>query len=150
MIGRRSLNGLATVLTMTVMTIVAPGTHLYAQNLGAVMTGIASAWARGDADAVTALADKQGISLEIEGTHVGAISPRQASAVLRRVFDESRTIRASAGTARLLPGTDARGFGEILWERRSRGTTEVESIKVFIALMRVGDSWRITEIRVMQ
>lgn len=121
-----------------------------AQNVTTFVNGVATAWERGDVDAITALSAKQGIAFEVDGTHVGAVTGRQAGAVLRRVFDDTRTIRATTASAKLLPGSDVRAYGEIVWERRARGTTQAERINIFVALERATDGWHITEIRVMQ
>jgi ketosteroid isomerase-like protein len=114
------------------------------------MTSVASAWSRGDVDALANLASRQGITLEVDGTHVGSISARQVAAVLKRVFDDRRTIKATAGTSRMLPGTSSRAYAEVVWERRARGTTESERVNVFFALAKESDGWHITEIRLMQ
>lgn len=124
--------------------------HARAQNLNTFMNSVAAAWAKSDADAITAMADPQGIALEVDGMHVGSVPPRQATAVLRRLFDDRRTIKATANSVKLVPGSDARAYAEIIWERRARGTTESERVNVFVALVRYKDNWRITEIRLMQ
>jgi hypothetical protein len=121
-----------------------------AQNVTSFVNSVATAWERGDVDAITGMSAKQGIAFEVDGTHVGSVSGRQAGAVLRRVFDDARTIRATAATAKLLPGSDVRAYGEIVWERRARGTTQAERINIFVALERTADGWHITEIRVMR
>jgi hypothetical protein len=121
-----------------------------AQDANAFMTKVASAWTRGDASAIAAFANPLGITLEVEGTHVGSITPRQAASVLKRVFDDRETVRATAGAVKRLPGNSGRAYAEIKWERRARGTTQPEHINVFIALARDGDVWRITEIRLIR
>lgn len=121
-----------------------------AQNVTTFVNGVAAAWERGDVDEITSMSAKQGIAFDVDGTHVGAVSSRQAGAVLRRVFEDTRTIRAVAASAKVLPGSDVRAYGEIVWERRTRGTTQTERINVFVALERAADGWHIAEIRVMR
>ena len=135
-------------LALTLLVLCFPGSA-QAQDVDGFMARVASAWRRGDAEAISALADRGGISIEVEGTHVGAIPPRQAAAVLRRVFTDRETIKAVAGPARTMPGNQRRAYAEIVWERRSRGTTQPERVNVFIAVARDGAAWRITEIRLM-
>jgi hypothetical protein len=120
-----------------------------AQKIDVFMTSVAGAWSRGDVDALASLASKQGIAIEVDGTHVGSISGRQIAAILKRVFEDRRTIRATAGTSRMLPGTSSRAYAEVIWERRARGTTESERVNVFFALAKEKDGWHITEIRLM-
>jgi hypothetical protein len=47
-------------------------------------------------------------------------------------------------------GQPARAFGEITWTTRARGTTIPERANLFVAFVREGDAWRITEIRLMR
>jgi hypothetical protein len=136
-------------LSTVVLALFVAHSHGHAQSVNAFIAKVATAWSRGDVDAITAAIHPAGIALEVEGTHVGAITPRQAAAVLRKVFEDRETIRATAGAARLLPGDDRRAYAEIVWERRARGTTQPQHVNVFIALAREGREWRITEIRLM-
>ncbi len=137
------------VFAVVVLALLATHSGAHAQNVDAFVSKVATAWTRGDANAITALIDQRGIALEVQGTHVGSITPRQATAVLRRVFEDTETIRATAGAVKRTPGNDARAYAEIVWERRARGTTQPERVNVFIALARDGDTWRITEIRLI-
>ncbi len=132
------------------ITVFALHSGAHAQNVNTFMSKVASSWAKGDANGIAAVAHPQGITLEVEGTHVGSITPRQAVAVLKRVFDDRETIRATAGAVKRMPNNDARAYAEIVWDRRARGTTEPERINVFIALASDGDAWRITEIRLLR
>lgn len=137
--------GLIAMFTLLLMRV-----DLHAQKVDVFMNTVANAWTRGDVDALATLAGKQGIALEVDGNHVGSVSARQAAAILKRVFDDRRTIKAIAGTVRLLPGNSSRAYAEIVWERRARGTTESEKVNVFFALAKDSQGWHITEIRLMQ
>jgi hypothetical protein len=138
------------ILLVALVCTAAAHAPAHAQDVNAFMTKVASAWTRGDAGALAAFANPQGITLEVEGTHVGSITPRQAASVLKRVFDDRETLRATPGAVKRLPGNNARAYAEIKWERRARGTTQPEKINVFIALARDGDVWHITEIRLIR
>ena len=124
--------------------------EVHAQDADGFMARVAAAWRKSDAEAVSALGDPDGISIEVDGRHVGSIAPRQAAAVLRRVFSDRETTKAVAGPARTMPGNARRAYSEIVWEHRVRGTTQPVKINVFIAAARDGAAWRITEIRLMQ
>jgi len=121
-----------------------------AQDLSAVVDRVADAWGRGDASGIVAHAARGGISLDVDGERAGPLAARQAAAVLRRLFDRSETVSASAGKARVVGGSPEKGLGEIAWVMRARGTTIPERATVVIALVREDDRWRVTEIRVMK
>jgi hypothetical protein len=126
-------------------------TRLHAQkNVNEFVSHVAKAWKESDATAIAAAADPRGITVDVDGKRVGSITPRQAAAVLRRVFEDRHTTRVTAGAVKHLPGNSARAYAEIMWERRARGTTQPERIKVFIAVAYTTDAWRITEIRLIQ
>jgi hypothetical protein len=123
---------------------------LSAQGLEPVLRRVASAWHKGDARAITALRANTGISLDVDGTSVGPLGDRQAAAVLRRMFDDRESVSATPRVGRAVGGQPARAFGEITWTTRVRGTTIPERANLFVAFVREGDAWRITEIRLMR
>lgn len=147
--GAVTLRGVCTIAVAFIAVVVLHA-NAHAQNVTTFVNSVATAWERGDVDAITSMSARQGIAFNVDDTHVGAVSGRQAGAVLRRVFEDTRTIRATTASAKLLPGSDVRAYGEIVWERRTRGTTRAERINVFVALERAADGWHITEIRVMR
>lgn len=110
---------------------------------------LAAFWARGDAAAVATLATRAGLSLDLDGAAIGPLGPRQAEAVLRRIFDQHVTVQLRTGTARVVGGAPPRAFGELSWLSRIRGTTIPEHATVFLALVREENGWRITQIRLM-
>lgn len=121
-----------------------------AQELAGVVDRVAAAWARGDANGIVAFAARSGVSLDVDGDPVGPLGRRQAAAVLRRLFDKHETVNARTGRAKVVGGSPEKGFGEISWTARVRGTSIPERSTVFVALLREDDRWRVTEIRVMQ
>lgn len=123
---------------------------LSAQGLEPVLRRVASAWHKGDARAITALRANSGISLDVDGTSVGPLGDRQAAAVLRRMFEDRESVSATPRVGRAVGGQPARAFGEITWTTRARGTTIPERANLFVAFVREGDAWRITEIRLMR
>ena len=121
-----------------------------AQDLEVVLRRVASAWHRGDARVISALRADGGISLDVDGASVGPLGDRQAAAVLRRVFDDRESVSATPRVGRTVGGQPARAFGEITWTTRARGTTIPERATLFVAFVREGEAWRITEIRLMR
>lgn len=121
-----------------------------AQSLDPVLQRVAHAWHRGQVGTITGLSASGGISLDVDGSSVGPLGPRQTAAVLRRVFDGRESVSAAPSMSRTVGGEPARAFGEITWTTRARGTTIPERATLFVAFVQEGDSWRITEIRLMR
>ncbi|HSJ24592.1 MAG TPA: hypothetical protein VK929_07995 [Longimicrobiales bacterium] len=114
------------------------------------MERIAAAWHRGDAGTITGLGAQAGISLDVDGRPVGPLPARQASAVLRRVFDERESVSVRTVMTRTSGGAPARAFGEVAWTVRARGTTIPETARLFVAFVLEDGRWRVTEIRLIQ
>jgi hypothetical protein len=69
---------------------------------------------------------------------------------LKSVFERVETVSAEVGRAQEVEGDPRRAFVEITWVTKARGTSIPERTKVFFGLIIDGDSWRITEIRLIQ
>lgn len=121
-----------------------------AQSLQPVLQSVAHAWHRADVGTITGLSARAGISLDVDGSSVGPLGPRQSAAVLRGVFEGRQSVSATPSMSRTVGGQPGRAFGEITWTTRARGTTIPERATLFIAFVQEGDSWRITEIRLMR
>ena len=118
-----------------------------AQNLESVVERFANTWARGDAAALTALASKKGVAFDIDGKPMGPVATRQASAVLRRLFNERETVDVRILFQEVVGGQPPLAFAEINWMTRVHGTTIPEKTTVFVALVLEDDRWRVTQIR---
>jgi hypothetical protein len=121
-----------------------------AQDLDAVVEQIAAAWARGNLAAIAGHAARGGIELDVDGGSGGPVAARQVIAMLRRVFDGRETLSVRPGVTRVADGSPARGFSEIAWTHRGRGTSIPERSTVFVAWVREDGSWRVTQIRLMR
>jgi ketosteroid isomerase-like protein len=137
------------LLALVILAGPAAGRPLHAQELEQVVQSTAAAWGRGDAAAVVALAARGGIAVDVDGNGGGPVAARQAAAMLRRIFDDRETVELRTGTARVVDGSPARGYGEFVWAARARGTSIPERRTVFIGFVRQDDGWRITQIRMM-
>lgn len=142
---RRSLLPVVAVLTAMIL---APAV-VAGQNLEQSVTRIATAWHKGDAATISALGARAGISIDVDGTAVGPLGPRQASAVLRRVFEDRESVGIKVTLIREVGGEPARSFGELVWQSRGRGTTIPQSYKLFVAMVSEGGRWMVTEIRLL-
>ena len=140
-----------TLLRMSVAFLLiacaAPAAH--AQNLEDTMARVAAMWARSDVRGLTQSAARSGFALELDANSSGPVGSRQAAAALRRLFEDSETVTVRPGLARVVGGEPTRAFGELEWITRPRGTTIPERRTIFIALVREGRGWRVTEIRIM-
>lgn len=143
----RAVAGLAGSAMLAVLLPPAPAA---AQDLEQTLGRVAAAWHRGDAHAITRLAARGGISLDVDGRTVGPLGPRQAAAVIRRIFEDCESVGARSNMARTVGGSPASAFGEITWTSRVRGTTIPERATLFVAFVREDDRWRITEIRIIR
>lgn len=121
-----------------------------AQPVRPTVDNLARSWGRADAGSIAAVSARSGVSIEIEGDKHGPLNQRQVAAVLRRLFDERETVQVRPGMARTVDGSPDRGFGEISWTVRMRGTTEPRRSTVFVGLVKEDERWRVTEIRVFR
>lgn len=121
-----------------------------AQDLQQTLERVAAAWHRADAAVLAAAGAAAGIAIDIDGSSVGPLGPRQAAAVLRRVFEDRESLAVRPIMTRNIGGQPPRAFGELSWSTRARGTTVPATAKLFVAFVREGETWRITEIRLLQ
>lgn len=142
--------GLRIVGVLVALALTGAARPAAAQDLDQTLGRVAAAWHRGDAHTITRLASRAGISLDVDGRSVGPLGPRQAAAVIRRVFEDRESVRARSNMTRSVGGSPARAFGEINWTTRARGTTIPERATLFVAFVREDDRWRITEIRLIR
>jgi len=134
---------------LTLLLAGSPGA-VTGQELGKFTERLTLAWMRGDAGGIAGLIADRGVSMNVEGELAGPLATRQAGAVLRRVFSDVETISVTLASRKVLPGTPARAYLELLWTRRARGTTIPDRATVFVAVVQEGDNWRITDIRLLQ
>ena len=133
-------------LALIVLFALAP-TGAAAQHVERVMDRLTGLWARGDASSISTLSADGGVMFNTDGKPTGPLSTRQVAAMLKRFFDDRETLSVRMMTAQIVGGNPARGFGEISWVTRARGTTIPEKTGIFVALSLEDGQWRITEIR---
>jgi hypothetical protein len=137
-------------LAFAAILISAAAARAQEAQLERVLSALASSWARGDAVGLAASGAAAGLVLEIDGETIGPLAPRQAAAVLRRLFVDRETVRLDHGMARVVGGSPLRAFGEFAWIARADGTTIPERAVVFVAFVWEDDAWRITQIRLLR
>jgi hypothetical protein len=136
-------------LTVTV-ALIAAASSVGAQEIRTAAERLARSWERADVNAIGNQAAEEGLSVELGGERVGPVSSRQAAAILKRVFDERETMSTQVGSAREMHGENRRGFVELTWVVKSRGTSIPDSLTVLFSLELEERQWRITEIRLMR
>ncbi|MBI4408927.1 MAG: hypothetical protein HY561_04425 [Gemmatimonadetes bacterium] len=137
------------LLALVIAIGAAPTALAQESELEQTLERLAALWARGDASALAGLSARAGLALVLDGSPVGPLAPRQAAAVLRRIFDERETVGLKTGFAKIVGGAPRRAFAELNWLARARGTTIPERATVFLALVQEADGWRITQIRLL-
>ena len=114
-----------------------------------VLQQFAELWAGADATGLASITARLRISVRPESELVGPLQPRQVVAVLRQLFDEKESISLQPGEIRLMDGSPAQAFAEVVWSHRTRGTTSTEKGCLFLKLDLGEEGWRITEIRLL-
>lgn len=108
-----------------------------------VLDSASQSWARGDADAIAALATRGGLFINIGGRSFGPLGNRHAAALLRDLFESIGTARLERRSVQFVGGAQPRGYGEFIWR-----TDGGQPTTVFLGLVRGKDGWYLTEIRV--
>lgn len=138
---------------LVALAILAPALHAQRASAPAPLepfvAQVARLWAGGDADGIAALAGADGrIVLEL-GTTSGGVRERHAAAALRALFAERETVDVRPERAALSGGAPPRGFVELIWNSRARGTTVPRPVTVYFGTAWEGGGWRIRELRVL-
>jgi hypothetical protein len=134
---------------LVALLLVASAAH--AQEIRPVVDRLAASWSRADAGALAELVSRDGVSVEIGEEKTGPLNARQVAAVLRQqIFDRTESMKAETSMARVVGGTPERGFGELAWTEKPRGTTVPRQSTVFLGLVLEDGAWKITEIRLMR
>jgi len=116
--------------------------------LDSAAVAFSRAWSAGNAEAIAGALVPEGIRLQLGGeTHMGLPS-RQARAALTEFLSSRATGRLDPPRVAELGGEPRRGSAEFRWQTVVRGTSEPLSHTIFVGFTRVGNGWRISEIRV--
>jgi hypothetical protein len=110
---------------------------------------VAQLWSAGDASALVSLAPSRGPILLDTGNGIESVNSRHAGAALRALFGDRETVAARPVRVTLAGGAPPRGFGELSWSYRTRGSPSTQTRSVYVGAAWDGGSWRITELRMM-
>lgn len=142
-----------TVLSIAVglgLLVAAPAGAQEADDLGRLLDTLAELWTRGDAAALVAHGADAGLDLEIHGQSMGLLEGRRAAAALRQIFGALETVSVKAGSAGRVVGAEDHAFGEFIWVVRMPGGMVSEHNRIFVALVREGDEWHVSQIRILR
>jgi hypothetical protein len=115
------------------------------------VAAFARLWAAGNADAIVALAPRDGrITLDLAGDGPGEVQERHASAALRDLFGARENVSVRQRQVTISGGTPLRGFGELTWLARPRGVSDTLSSIVYVGAVWEDGAWRLSELRVLR
>ena len=136
---------LALVLLALPAQAVAQGTD----DLSAAFRSVAGLWSRGDAGGLVRLMAPQGVSIDVSDGPMGPLNGRQASALLRQLFEQGETVGVQTGMLERVGGNPPRAFGAITWITRPEGTRVPVRRTVYFGLEWANGGWKVGEIRLI-
>jgi len=119
------------------------------EELNVVFRSVASHWARGNASAVVRLIAPDGVFIDVSDGPMGPLGERQASALLRQLFEQGETVSVHAGMLERVGGEPPRAFGAVTWTTLPRGTRLPVRRTVYFGLRWIDGDWRVSEIRLI-
>lgn len=139
------------VSILVALTLLAsPAAAQQADDLTELLDTLAVLWGDGNAAGLAAHGATAGLDLEIDGQTIGMLHGRRAAAALRQLFGAQETVSVEPGASAQVTGAEDRAFGEFIWEVRVPGAAVTERHKIFVALVRERDDWRISQIRILR
>lgn len=137
------------ILPLLILFVAVGASRAHAQRLDDIVLHVADSFARGDAKSLVALVFRDGVSIETGSARNAPLGPRQAAAVLRRLFDDRVTVSAKPGMTQIVGGAPRRAFAEINWVTRAPDTTQLERSTIYLELVLSDERWQITQIRLL-
>lgn len=141
-----------TVLSVVVglSLLAAPAAAQDAGELAGLLDTLATLWTRGDAAGLAAHGAEDGLDLEVHGETMSSLAGRRAAAALRQLFGAQETVAVEAGSAGRVVGVEDRAFGEFIWVVKMPGGGVPEYNRIFVALVREDNEWRVSQIRILR
>lgn len=139
----------ALVLAVSLLLVGSPSSAQQPDDLSRLMDTFSALWQRGDAGRLAELSAGSGVELEVQGHAMGPLTGRRTAAALRHLFGAQQTVAVRSGEPSRIPGADHLAFGELTWEVRAVGARMTERSTVFIGFVREGETWKISQIRIL-
>ena len=140
----------AAALVAGLALLAAPAGAQQTDDLTGLLDSLAELWSAGNAAGIASHGAATGLDLEVHGDALGSLRGRRAAAALRQLFAGQETVTVQRGSAARVVGAEDRAFGELIWEVRMPGAAVTEARKIFVALVREDDAWRVSEIRILR
>ena len=137
------------VVALSLLTAL-PAAAQEQDELTRLLDTLAVLWTRGDAAALAAHGADNGLDLEVHGETIGPVEGRRAAAALRHLFGGQETVSVESGASARIVGAEDRAFGEFIWVVRMPGAAITEDNRIFMALVREDDGWRVSQIRILR
>jgi hypothetical protein len=106
-------------------------------------------WQAADANALVGLLPADNRLALDTGSGIETANSRHAAAALRALFAERETVDARVVRVTVASAQPPRGFGELGWTFRLRGSPAELSRSVYVATLFENGEWRISELRIM-
>lgn len=106
-------------------------------------------WLAKDDEALGGSLSSDGILLHLPDEKHNRLQPRQARAAIQAFLRRYPEGEVAVTRVSQAEGDVGRGFAEIRWTTGSPGAGEPVIFTVFVAFAEAGDSWDVTEIRVL-
>jgi hypothetical protein len=128
---------------------------LHAQQAGApvpldvFVAQLSRLWARGEAERLAEMTGPDGRVMLDLGANRGGVQERHFAAALRSLFNERESMGVRPHRAVISGGSPPRGFVELAWSSRARGTRAARTSTVYVGAVLHGGEWRISELRLL-
>lgn len=106
-------------------------------------------WSDGEVTEIVQLIGDENVLLLDTGDGTEAATGRHAAAALRVLFGERQTTALEALSVTVASQDPPGGFGELSWTFRNRDMPGEQARSIYVAAIRDGDGWRISELRLL-
>lgn len=137
------------ILAGALLLCAAAGNPAAGQGAEAAVRSFAGAWGTENAVALQRLMAPEA-TFFLDGEEHTGVSPRQVVASLERLFRRFEPSVPRIDRSGNVQGSPDRGFGELTWAPAAPGAEGTSRHLLFVALDRMPDGWRVTEIRILR
>lgn len=143
------MRGLA-LLALALATIAGPASAQQTAPIEGFIKEVAYLWSGGDARGLADLMPGEAQVLIDTGQGMEAVESRHAAAALRALFSDRESLAVRPVRATVAGSRPPRGFGQLVWSFRSRGSPAPQSSSIFVGVIWSDEGWRISELRLMR
>ena len=125
------------------------GGECLGQSLQEAASVFAGRWSAVEIASLEGSLSKGGVRIQWEARQVDSLDPAHARASIQEYLAGREGVSARVTRVEEVGGDPPKGYAEIRWESRIRGTSEVLGRTVFVAFVSEEGGWRVTELRVL-